>query len=115
MEPRLTPDGLTPYLERVLNELLADSLQLWELPAAVASLYYLGESCARRVMEPQLAKALHDRDRYYRAACDGGFSRHVKPQGRTYWELCLERGERERAARVRADMEALVFQVGGVL
>lgn len=115
MEARLVPEGLIPYLDRILDGLLDDSVQLWELPVPVSSLFYLGESCARRDMERELAKALHDRDRYYRAACDGGFSRYLKPQGRTYWELCLERGERERAARVRADMEALVIHVGGVL
>jgi hypothetical protein len=111
MEPRLTPEGLTPYLEHVLDGLLADTVQLWEIPVAVSSLFYLGESCARRDIEHDLAVALHDRDRYYRAACDGGFSRYLKRPGRTHWELCQERGEHERAARVRADMESLVIQV----
>ncbi len=115
MEPRVTPTGLTPYLEHVLDGLLAGTLQLWQLPACVSALFYLGDAYARLDMEHDLASALHDRDRYYRAACDGGFSQYLELNGRPYWEMCLERGEHERAARVRADMETLTFQLGGAL
>lgn len=113
MEPRLTPE-VDGYLDDVLERLLTNSVQLWELPTSVTSIYYLGESCAYQVMNVQLANVQAERDRYYRAACAGGFTTYLKPQGLTYWQLCAERGDMERARQVKADMEALTFQVGGV-
>ena len=87
MEPRITPAGVTGYLEYVLDGLIWDKVQLWELPPAVTAIYYYGESCARR-NDPELEQVKSDRDRYYRAAARGGFGVPViKSQGLTFLEL----------------------------
>ena len=114
MEP-LEPTGLETYLGTVLDQLLNDKVQLWELPQYVTALYYLGESCAWQIAKQELAQAITERNRYYRAACAGGFGTELKPHGLAYWELCIERGEHERAAQVKADLERLTFQLGGAL
>lgn len=113
MEPLTPPHGLSPYLEFVTDGLLTDTVQLWELPRPVSELYYLGESSARRSLEPQLTQAKCDRDRYYQAAARGGFSNPLKPQGLTFAQLCRERGEHSLADRVESDMDSLAFQVRG--
>lgn len=106
-------EPLTKYLEEVTDGLLRDTVQLWELPSSVAGIYYLGESSARRILEPQLVQAEADRDRYYLAACRGGFQSQTKPQGLTFAELCRERGDHLTADKVEADMSSLAFRVRG--
>lgn len=106
-------EQVTQYLESVTDKLLRDEVQLWELPSAVSGLYYLGESSARGVLMPQLIQAEADRDRYYRAACLGGFQAPLKPQGLTFAQLCRERGNEALALKVEADMSSLTFQVRG--
>ena len=87
MEPRMTPAGVTGYLENVLEGLIWNKIQLWELPPAVTAIYFYGESCARSDnSEVEQLKA--DRDRYYRAAARGGFGVPIiKSQGMTFQEL----------------------------
>jgi hypothetical protein len=53
---------------------------------------------------PILRQAEHDRDRYYRHAFN---KTPLKKQGKTFEELCRERGEHDLADRVHADMEKL--------
>jgi hypothetical protein len=108
-------DDLDTYLDGVLDGLLKDAIQLHQIPTSVASLYYLGESFGRQSMLRKISQTTADRDRYYRAACNGGFSSPLKPHGLNYWQLCEQRGERVRAARVKADMEALSLQIVGGL
>lgn len=87
MEPRITPAGVTGYLECVLEGLIWDKVQLWELPLSVSAIYYFGESCGRS-SNPELEQAKADSDRYYRVAARGGFGVPViKSQGRTFLEL----------------------------
>lgn len=106
-------EQITQYLEKVTDELIKDEVQLWELPPAVSGLYYLGEWSARGILMPQLIQAEADRDRYYRAACRGGFEVPLKPQGLTFAQLCRERGEEALALKVEADMSTLTFNVRG--
>lgn len=101
------------YLDEVTEGLLRDTVQLWEVPSSVAGLYYLGEACARRILEPQLVQAEADRDRYYLAASRGGFQAQTKPQGLSFAQLCRERGDTLLADKVEADMSSLAFQVRG--
>jgi hypothetical protein len=83
----MTPAGVTGYLENVLEGLIWNKIQLWELPPAVTAIYFYGESCARSDnSEVEQLKA--DRDRYYRAAARGGFGVPIiKSQGMTFQEL----------------------------
>jgi hypothetical protein len=106
-------EQVTEYLENVTDQLINDSVQLWELPPAVACLYYLGEASARRVLIPQLIQAEADRDRYYRAASRGGFQAPIKRQGLTYADLCRERGQHALADKVEAEMSSIAFNVRG--
>lgn len=106
-------EQVNQYLEDVTDKLLRDEVQLWELPSAVSGLYFLGESSARGVLMPQLLQAESDRDRYYRAACRGGFNAPLKPQGLTFAQLCRERGNEALAVKVEVDMSTLTFNVRG--
>lgn len=103
------PPGTESYLEQVSEALLSAELDLFELPAAVASLYYLGESS----LLGYLRQAEADADRYYQAASRGTFTAPLKPQGSTYAELCRARGEHAKADQVEADLLKLTFQLGG--
>ena len=105
MEPRLNN-----YCERVLDELLKDELQLWELPPALAAIYYLGEACGSRSRDYEIRQLIAERDSYYRAAARGGFRVPIVPvHSKSYAELCRARGQFELAKRVEADMQKLQF------
>ena len=111
MEQVVIPEPLARALDRVLDSLIRDEAQLWELPPPLAALYYLGHANAAASMTADLIQARADRDRYYRAAARGGFAAPVQVTGRTYAELCLARGQFDLAQRVAADMAAIQFKV----
>lgn len=81
----------TERISLMLEQLIHRSITLSELPYPLASFYYLGEAAhIPEVLQlrSNLAKAEADRERYYRAACRGGFGVPIiKPQGNTFREL----------------------------
>jgi hypothetical protein len=107
----ICPQGTAAYLEDVFESLLYGTLELHELPAPVAGIYYLGETSANEVIRQLTA----DADRYYRAACRGSFSPDLQRPGYTFAELCRIRGDFALADRVEADFRGLTFSLGGAL
>jgi hypothetical protein len=75
----------------MLEQLIYGAISLSQLPVPLASFYYLGEAThIPEVLElrTKLAQAEADSERYYRAACRGGFGTPIiKPQGKTFREL----------------------------
>lgn len=107
----ICPPGTCAYLEDVFESLLYGTVELHELPAPVAGIYYLGEASVSELLEQLKA----DRDRYYRAACRGTFAPDLQRPGRTFAELCRIRGDFALADRVEADLRGLTFSLGGAL
>ncbi len=81
----------TVKVSLMLEHLIHGSVGLQQLPVPLASFYYLGEAThIPEVLElrTKLTQAEADRERYYRAACRGGFGTPIiKPQGKTFQEL----------------------------
>lgn len=60
---------------------------------------------------PLLEQAKHDADRFFRALGRATSLKPLTQPGRTFAELCRERGEIELAERVERDMAQLKFEV----
>lgn len=91
MEQVVLSAGETVRISLMFEQLINRKISLPELPLPLASFYYLGEAAhIPEVLQLRntLAQAESDRERYYRAACRGGFGTPViKPQGKTFLEL----------------------------
>jgi hypothetical protein len=85
------PSDLAPhvdaYLHGTLDLVMYGLLGLDQLPRSVAALVFYGEVLGRAGRQPEVDQLNADCDRYYRAACSGGFSAPLRTQGRTFAEL----------------------------
>lgn len=78
---------------RELHELfetsvLSGALPIHETPQLVQRVYWWGFWAGHESRESEITQALHERDIYYRAACEGGFGRkRIKTQGKSFNEL----------------------------
>lgn len=91
MEQVALSPGETVVISLMFEQLINRKINLSELPPPLASFYYLGEATLIPevlTLRNNLVQAEADRERYYRAACRGGFGTPViKPQGKTFQEL----------------------------
>lgn len=60
---------------------------------------------------PLLEQAQHDADRFFRALGRATSLKPLTKPGRTFAQLCRERGEIELAERVERDMAQIIFEV----
>lgn len=70
-----------------------------------------GFSKAWNYLSPLLEQALHDAERYYRAMSRATNLKPISQPGRSYAELCRERGDHALAERVERDLAKLRFEV----
>lgn len=96
----------------LVSELASNALELWQLPAALRDLYFLGEHYGYKhgleVSYERLEELETECDRLYTQASQGSFTKPLAPQGFTYPELCRQRGEEALADQLEADWAALL-------
>lgn len=86
-KPAELPPHVTSYLEGALHMVMYGLLSFDRLPLAVQALVFYGETLGRAGRQAEIEQLNADADRYYRAACNGGFSAPLRTQGRTFAEL----------------------------
>jgi hypothetical protein len=85
--PGRLPKSVDAYLNGTLDLVVYGLLDLDQLPRPVAALIFFGEALGRNSRQHEIDQLEADCDRYYRAACNGGFSSPLRSQGRTFAEL----------------------------
>lgn len=70
------------------TSVLTGALPIHETPQLVQRVYWWGFWAGHESRESEITQALHERDIYYRAACEGGFGYpRIKKQGKSFAEL----------------------------
>jgi hypothetical protein len=85
--PSVLAPHVDSYLTGTLDLVMHGLLELDQLPRAVAALIFYGEVLGRAGRQPEVDQLNADCDRYYRAACNDGFSSPLKAQGRSFAQL----------------------------
>ena len=73
-------------IEQMIWNLSTGQIGLQDIPSSLLAFYAVAFDHGRESRESEIFKLQEDLNRYYRAACNGGFGKYLKTQGKTFSE-----------------------------